>query len=188
MKKLIIIEGNDNSGKDTLIDGLVNHFNESSIEIFHCNAPKSKDSDEAAIEQWNNFMELIDNIYKSEKDIVICNRAWYGEYVYGVIYRNRSKESVASDIRKFEETMKLWEDNIQMYYIQLIADSQVLHNNDDGKSLSKNDIDKIELERNNFLEIFGKSKANKLMIKVTKNGKYRTKKSILNKTINFVSK
>ena len=132
MKKLIIIEGNDNSGKDTLINGLSNHYGD--CKIYHSCAPKSKIPKEAAVEQWNFFMQLIDNAINDGCEISILNRAWQGEFVYGCLYRERSDNEVINDIEKLDNTAKKYFD---VYYVQLIADPIVLKDNEDGLSISQ---------------------------------------------------
>ena len=189
MKKLIIIEGNDNSGKDTLIERLKSHYNDKTIEVFHCEAPKSEDPVEAEIEQWDFFLDLLDNIFKSESEIIILNRAWYGEYVYGTLYRGRTKDSVLRDNLNLEILLNKGKQDHKIdseYYIQLIADSEVLKNNEDGLSISQGKLDKIENEKQLFIEMFNHSKINKVLVEVTENGNYRSKDSIFNQVINFI--
>lgn len=181
MRKLIIIEGNDNSGKDTLISGLLNHFK--NFKVYHSCAPKSKDSKEAAIEQWNFFAQMVDNILSDNSEISILNRSWQGEYVYGCLYRERKENDVIKDIEFLD---KLVNEYLDVYYIQLIADPIVLQNNEDGLSISKGDLKKIQIEKARFEDIYIKSNLNKILINVTENGKYIPKETILNKTLNFI--
>ena len=55
-KKLIIIEGTDNTGKDTVIKQLLNRYKDA--KVYHCEKPKSKDAEQAAKEQYNSFLNL----------------------------------------------------------------------------------------------------------------------------------
>lgn len=183
MEKLIIIEGNDNSGKDTLIDNLCKYYSNKNIDIIHCEAPESKDNELARLEQHKTFTDLAYETLKSSYDIVIHNRSWYGEYVYGVKYRNRDKNDVLNHISEYEQII----DNIEnKYYVQLISDPKTLVNNEDGKSLSDGNIDKISDEIESFKEVFDKSSINKKIIYVTENGNWKTRKDILKEVIKFI--
>lgn len=180
MKKLIIVEGNDNSGKDTLINGLTNNYK--NYKVYHSIAPKSKDPKDAAIEQWNFFIKMVDNILVDKEEIIILNRAWQGEYVYGCLYRDRDENDVIKDIEFLD---KLTQEYMDVYYVQLIADPIVLKNNEDGLSLSKGKLDKIEIEKKKFEDIYELSSLNKIKINVTENGNYKDKIDILNKVLEF---
>ena len=83
-KKLIIIEGTDNVGKDTVINQLLDKYKDA--KVYHCEKPKSNDAKEAAKEQYNSFLSLAKENSISKDTIIIHNRSWYGEYVYGVKY------------------------------------------------------------------------------------------------------
>ena len=183
MKKLIIIEGNDNSGKDTLIHGLENHLNNKDCKVYHSIAPKSKNPKDAAIEQWNFFIKMIDDILIDKESVIILNRAWQGEYVYGCLYRGRNENDVIKDIEYLD---KLTQEYMDVYYVQLIADPIVLKNNEDGLSISQGKLDKIENEKQLFIEMFNHSKINKVLVEVTENGNYRSKDSIFKQVINFI--
>ena len=185
MEKLIIIEGNDNSGKDTLINNLKKYYLDKSLEEFHCSAPISNNPIISKYEQYSTFINLAINSINSDKDIVIHNRSWYGEYVYGVKYRNRNKEDVLSDIAKFEEIIKRIQDKV--YYIQLISEAKILKDNEDGLSLSNGNIDKIKDEIKAFKEVFKHSTLkNKKIINVTKKGEWKSREDILKEVLKFI--
>lgn len=185
MDKLIIIEGNDNSGKDTLINNLREHYSDKSIDIFHCTKPTSKNNLNVRNEQNIAFRRLANKSVFSDKDIVIHNRSWYGEYVYGVKYRERKPEDVIKCNNQYEKMIEDISD--KTYYIQLISDPKILSENEDGKSLSEGDIDKIKDEIKAFKEVFKHSTLkNKKIINVTKKGEWKSKEDILKEVLNFI--
>ena len=190
--KVIIIEGPDNSGKNTLIHWIIEHYN--NVKIVHCDRPKSKDN--PFLEQKQTFLKLandaiIDNI-KNNVDVLVFNRYYQGEYVYGQMYRNGNAEEILKMIHNLESYLKnnIGDDNI--FYVQLASkSSKLLQKNDDGKSLSNNDYEKICQEQNLFREVFDKSTLkNKRKIFINKKRdweNFRSRSEILHDFIDFVS-
>ena len=141
--KVVIIEGTDNVGKDTVINQLIQKY--STVKIIHCEKPKSKDPVEAASEQLKTFWGLAeenvhDNIH-GKTDLIIHNRSWYGEYIYGVKYRANDPEKVKKMIHNLED--HLIRNGIDVCLITLLSSNvDFLVKNDDGLSISnkKNDI------------------------------------------------
>lgn len=179
--KIIIIEGQDNTGKDTLISSIKEYFNNLKIKEIHCLRPKHKHNIDAAIEQDNYYLELVDNIIENKynSDIIILNRSWYSEYVYGSIYRERDRNYVKNIILRFEEKLQ----NFDVSYIQLLSnDVNLLIKNDDGKSLADNNENIMTIEHMYFKEIFDAStiKNKKLIIVNDENGNFKSKKYIAN--------
>ena len=92
--KLIIIEGTDNTGKDTIISKLLEIYPTSTV--IHCGKPitkkySSQEQDELFKLYANNIVnKLYDNTH-----IIIMNRSHIGEYVYGTMYRKRDEIDVA---------------------------------------------------------------------------------------------
>lgn len=183
--KLIIIEGTDNSGKDTLINNLCNHYINEKIEVKHFEKPKSKTNEECAKEQDKSFIDFVKSLDASEDKIVILNRAWYGELVYGTLYRGRNKNEVLSMIWECEKI--LIDSKIDVSYILLYADPVFLSKNEDGLSISKGDPDLIDKEDFLFIQSLNKSiLSNKKLIEVNIGGKWVKPEKILEKTINLV--
>ena len=195
--KIIIIEGTDRTGKDTLINELKNLY--SHTLIIHCGKPVGKTLEEQNLNQDALFNSYINKLYNENYydvcDLIIFNRAWYGEYVYGTLYRNRQKNDVFNMINDIEQDIKLFiNDNSKfytklenVYYVQLINNSTELAlKNDDGNSIS-NDENNIMKETSLFYEIFEKSQLNKKLIVVNDGNKFRDKNDILNEVLDFVN-
>ena len=195
--KIIIIEGTDRTGKDTLINELKNmSFH---TLIIHCGKPVGDTLEEQNKNQDILFNDYLNKLYGDKYfdvcDLIIFNRAWYGEYVYGTIYRKRNKEDVLKMINGVEQDINLFinynskfytklED---VYYVQLINDSTELAlKNDDGNSIS-NDENDIMKETSLFYEIFEKSQLNKKLVIVNDGNKFRDKNDILNEVLDFVN-
>ena len=96
---LIIIEGTDNIGKDTLISRLIEDFE--TVTLIHCGSPKcicftSHEQDTKFIKYANNIKNgLYDNT-----DVIIMNRSHIGEYVYGQLYRKRGANNIKTMLDK----------------------------------------------------------------------------------------
>ena len=58
--KIIIIEGTDNTGKDSLIQKILEKYEIATI--IHCSKPKNSDMHLAAIEQDNTYENYVNNI------------------------------------------------------------------------------------------------------------------------------
>ena len=182
--KILIIEGPDNCGKDTAIHQLMSKFYKT--KIIHSQKPKSSDPVDALNEQYDLFLNQYKDAYfdymMDSEDILIFNRAWYGEYVYGQIYRNENSASVIELVNDIEDQFIYSEglDLNDVLYVQLMVDNyDFLCNNDDGLSLSKNNKELIEKECNMFKEIFEHSKFNKTIINVNDGTSFRPKEDIM---------
>ena len=185
-KKLIIIEGTDNVGKDTVINQLLNRYKDA--KVYHCEKPKSKDAKEAAKEQYNSFLSLAKENSVSKDTTIIHNRSWYGEYVYGVKYRNNDENEVKKSILEFENILLNNIDDVCL--IMLLSDnSDFLVKNDDGLSISQAKKELIEDETKRFEEIFNFSTIpNKRIIYVNNGENWRTKEEIIGEVYNAINK
>lgn len=183
--KLIIVEGPDNCGKDTLISKIIENF--PTVTMIHCSKPLSKKY--STNEQNILFESYINNIcsgFYNNTHLVLLNRGFHGEYVYGTLYRKRLENDVLNMINKLEQ--KLIDNKINVYYIQLMSSNyDLLSRNEDGKSLSDGDLYKIEVECNMFLHVYENSKLNKKLIYINNEDKFRTRESILNEVLSFVN-
>ena len=181
--KVIIIEGPDNTGKNTLINHVLD--NNEIVKIIHCSKPKQLDN--VLYHQFISFKKLAEEAikdYSSNSDeVLIYNRYHIGEYVYGQLYRNENPEQILEVIHLIEDTIlnAIPQDNIS--YIQLLSRSaKLLQNNDDNKSLSNARLDLIEKENQLFKEAFEKSKfKNKHIIYIDKENTdtFKTREQII---------
>lgn len=184
--KVVIIEGPDNTGKNTLIQYLIDNYKV--VKLIHCDKPIS---DDPFLEQQKLFLEHATEIIKdsinNHVDIAIFNRYYQGEYVYGQMYRNGNKDKIIKMINILEEYLinNIGPDNI--YYIQLNSRSPyLLKKNDDGKSLSGAELDKIQQEINLFYEVYKLSILKKKLICISDGDNFRSRDKILRQFIKFI--
>lgn len=186
-RKLIVIEGQDNTGKDTCIAGIEDFFkkNNMSFQTVHCvKPPKSLDNIQAAEYQDKYNMQLVSDIIKGniglDADNIILNRSWYDEAVYGVFYRGRGYYSTLKVINNIEQL--IIDSKIDLYYVQLVPGVlKSVKDDDDGNSLHNGDMDNIKQEAYLFSQVFLDSVApNKILVKVHDiNGQFFPKEQIL---------
>lgn len=183
--KVLIIEGPDNVGKDSLIEKLHSFYN--NIKVIHAEVPKSKDLFSF---YYNGLIhDTLSGYYDESLDMVIHNRSMYGEYVYGPKYRNESKDNIADLIHKLElGQLRTFIFSRDLYFILLTSSNiDLLVNNDDGKSLSNKWSD-IQDEVNSFNDIFNLSKIeNKKKIYVNNGNTFRDKNDIYNEVLSFIT-
>ena len=183
--KIIIICGADNTGKDSLINGLKHYFNKT--KVIHAGVPKSNDLFNY---YYNGFIhDTLEGYYNESLDAVIHNRSMYGEYVYGPKYRNESRDNVLNIIKKLEiGQLKTFICEKDLFFILLTSSNiNLIANNDDGLSLSSNKSD-IEEEIKLFDEIFNLSTIkNKLKVYVNNNDVFKPKEDICKEVIDFIN-
>lgn len=194
--KIVIIEGPDNTGKNTIISNLI-ETNPIS-KIIHCGKPESSDSKKAYFQQlltFTKYANIAMNDYAvGDEDVLIFNRFYQGEYVYGQMYRGGDKEKIIDLINYIEDTRLCSPNTIDtndLYYVQLMStSSQLLKNNDDAKSLSQAKLDLIEKEQQLFKEVFELSSIKKKkIIYVNKEGtdEFKTREEILDEFTKFIN-
>ena len=118
---LIIIEGTDNIGKDTVISKLCEQFD--TVTLIHCSGPQSKIFQSQ--EQDMKFKQYAENISYNIYDVTDCiimNRSHIGEYVYGQLYRNRSANDVKKMIDEVDDIL-LNINNLNIKYVHLLSSS-----------------------------------------------------------------
>lgn len=184
--KLIIIEGTDNTGKDTLINKIIERI--PTVTLIHCSKPVSKkfssEEQDALFETYARA--IVDHKYDNTH-VIVMNRSHIGEFVYGCLYRNRRCTEVESMIAKIDNIL-LEREDLEVRYVQLLCNSNVLLNrNEDGKSLSEGDLQKINNEIEAFDYIFGRSLLEKKLIYVNKGDEFRSRESIFNEVWNFIN-
>lgn len=183
--KLLIIEGTDRTGKDTLIQSLMAKYPNS--EMVHWGYPIGDTNDEKTEYQKMSFGYLM-RWYKFKKtmgnlDLLIWNRSHIGEYVYGTIYRDSYPQLW---IPSMEETYLSNDEDIILVLLE--ADPEFIVKNDDGESYS-NKLEDKKVEISKFQQAFNNSIIiNKLKIKVNEGDNYNDAESIFNlvdRTINL---
>ena len=156
--KLIIVDGMDNTGKSTLIARLtkvLESLGNTTITIHSQKPPKDIAPEDTSAYQHKYYLDLINMLatLKSERkyDYIILDRGWISEYVYGPLYRNRSKQEIVEDnIVLDKKVLSLFNMPSDVYLIMLLGSTKFLLSKEDGKSLSDNDENLIELERTEF--------------------------------------
>lgn len=156
--KLIIVDGMDNTGKSTLIARLtkvLESLGNTTITIHSQKPPKDIAPEDTSAYQHKYYLDLINMLatLKSERkyDYIILDRGWISEYVYGPLYRNRSKQEIVEDnIVLDKKVLSLFNIPSDVYLIMLLGSTKFLLSREDGKSLSDNDENLIELERTEF--------------------------------------
>lgn len=196
--RIIIIEGTDKCGKDTLINELRN-LSQHTL-IIHCGKPVGDTEYERNINQDNLFTGYVDKLYMDEYsnvcNLIIFNRAWYGEYVYGSLYRNRTDDDLLNLINTIENNLVNFNSNDNdycstyiddIYYIQLVNDSIELRGRlEDGESISQ-DKNMLMEETERFIDIYNKSIIpHKKLIYVNDGDMFRDKNDILNEVFDLL--
>lgn len=183
---LLIIEGTDNIGKDTLKNQLIDLFD--TVTLIHCSSPKSRGF--KSYEQDKTFLTYADNIVNGVYDgteCIIMNRSHYGEYVYGQIYRHRNPIEISSMINDFDKLIDSRID-LKVKYIQLLSTSLELRKKyDDNKSLSLMDEQKMEIENKLFMDVYNQSKFDKKLIYVNDGDNFRHKEDIYKEALDFIN-
>lgn len=183
--KVIIIEGPDNCGKDTLIKRLSDYYS-NNVKVLHACKPTSDNL--FAFYRDGIVHDTLDAYYNNNLKAVIHNRSMYGEYVYGNKYRNKSKSYLAKLIYSLEiGQLRTFITDHDLYFILLTcSDADLLVCNDDGNSISNKKSD-IEDEIDSFNEIYRLSSIkNKCNVKVNIGSEFRSKEDIFNDVINFI--
>lgn len=191
--KLLIIEGPDRTGKNTMIKKFIEQAENSVVR--HFGAAKGESDYEKRQFQFDFFskeFELASERRKFDipdkvrypKDIWIWNRSHLGEFVYGQLYRDTSPEKWVIPMEK-KYSFDL---DPSIYLVLLTGDPEFLCGVDDGESFSDKVEDKTE-ELKWFSAAFHYSTiVNKLTVSVTDNDRkqYRNQDDIFAEINNFV--
>ena len=181
--KVIIIEGPDNCGKNTLINNILD--NNEIVKIIHCGKPDPNGN--VLFNQYLSFKRLADEAIKdynsNSNEVLVYNRYHIGEYVYGQIYRNENPKQILEMINLIENRILSVIPQNDILYIQLLStSSELLQRNDDNKSLSNAKLELIEKEQQLFKEAFDNSIfKNKHIIYVNKENtnEFKTREDII---------
>ncbi len=162
MSKFIIIEGTDNTGKDTQQNLIIEKVNNLVFQKLHYSSLPFKDDKEKHI---SYSQKMYDDMFKlmiasKDKDInLIFNRSHLGESVYSPLYREYSGDYVFDIEKKYVKQLRK-----ELYLITLTNDPHTILKRDDGLSFYGNEEEvKAEVDGFNRAHRLSKIK-NKLKI------------------------
>lgn len=203
--KVIIVEGMDNTGKSTMIDRLVKYLAkkdgidaEKQIYIKHLVKPDGENDIERAtnIDITNfNLATFLINAHKENKyKYIILDRAWYSEYVYGQLYRNRQEHEIRKRVQNIEEYLNNYFfkhiDTVSFHLLIFLAtDPNFYIKHEDGQSLSigNEQRDLIIKEMSLFTNIaYMANVENKGIILVNNGSEFLTEDTIFKKIKNII--
>jgi len=182
--KLIILEGQDRTGKSSVCERLRQDYPKT--KIVHWGYPLGDTNSEKSYYQYVSFTHEMKQFKKLSKenslDLLIWDRSHIGEYVYGTTYRDSYPDIW---IPKLEKTYLL-EENV--YLLFLHGDTDFLLQEDDGKSYTTQ-----KETRNHEAALFHQAVdnsliKNKLKIKVNNGNTYINRNNIYEQICNFISK
>lgn len=188
--KILIICGIDRLGKDTQIEKIYNEYKDKyNISIRHFSVPNPKDNENSLMYQFKSFdneIDYLNNIsmmekqfgYYNKENLIIYNRFYLGELVYGTLYRNHTLFNILDNIIKPLENRLLKFVNFNNILTLLFYTDNVDIIMDDGKSLSNGDISKIKSEQNLFKYSLQHTKFNYELVKVNDENKFKSKDDI----------
>lgn len=140
-KQLIIIDGPDNTGKDSAIAKILEHFPNAAVQRF---VGTKKQGDDALQYQTNIYKNFIGSLSSpNSPEVIILNRCWVGEMVYGPLYRQENYVDCTNMVFDMFDSIP---PEIDVKYIYLTAPVSFLVRNDDGLSLSNASEDLIAAE------------------------------------------
>jgi thymidylate kinase len=189
--KLLIIEGPDRCGKNTLIKNLTSQAE--NIVVRHFGSVKGENDMEKRNFQFQFFkkefelaslrprFEMPDK-ERYPRDIWIWNRAHLGEFVYGKMYRDTKPEEWVMKM----ESLFAMDIDPSVHLLLLTADPEFLCKRDDGLSFTA-DIEKKKKEIENFEKAFNTSKImNKKILNVSNGENYLDAAIILDEVNKFL--
>ena len=179
--KLLIIEGLDRCGKDTLANDLMKEYPNS--KMVHWGYPQGETNEEKTDYQKMSFGFFMREFSflnsRGQLDLLIWNRSHIGECVYGPLYRESDPVWIYDLEKEF-----LLDENVYLVYLN--GDIEFLLKNDDGESFTT-DINKKNHEANLFENAVDKSLIkNKLKIKVNNGNEYINQSGISGAVRNFI--
>lgn len=187
--KLLIIEGPDRCGKNTLIKNLTSQSE--NYVVRHFGKAEGETDFEKRDFQFQFFkkeFELASTRHRFDmpdkerypRDIWIWNRAHLGEFVYGKMYRETHPEEWVMQM----ESLYGMDIDPSIYLLLLTADPEFLCKNDDGQSFSA-EIGKKTSELHQFDIAFDKSRImNKMKLNVSSGGESYLDQDIILDTVN----
>lgn len=203
---VFVFEGPDNLGKGTIIKSLVDEYkNVRDICMIHFTGPRCENGEDPFEYQKQIFASKVKKIItlnqynklcgKQTDDIIILDRSWIGEYVYGQIYRGGDPEKILDMVNEYN--IMLNTEGIKTIFVRLDANPDFIIYHDDNKSFTSEygatkRFITVSKERDLFIDIFNKmniGSRNTVKMSVFVQdinsdsrlfGKYRTVESICN--------
>lgn len=185
----------DNTGKTTVIHGLMEQYE--TVYYMHATKPEEKDPINCAISQkkyFNNMVETVKSISQARlsADLVILDRSWVGEYVYGCLYRGNGDKYVRDMIKECYTNLSRISAGLAGLNFSTIlytASPEFCARNDDGKSISEGNVEAIAKEGERFKEIIESDCVigKKGIINVEKDGNFLPKEDILKMTLDIIN-
>lgn len=179
--KIIILEGPDNTGKDTQQKLIIQKLYKKEGLVFqthhfsNCPLKTKKDHIAYSKKMYTDMFYAIQE-YCNHKISAIYNRSHLGEAVYSPLYRNYDGDYVFKIEKLFKDSVtiyynkgKKYEDKIldNVYLIVFVGDKNVIFSRDDKLSFYK-DAEGVQKEREYFERAFEKSVIpHKILIDVT---------------------
>lgn len=158
---LIIIEGPDRTGKDTLIKNINKYFDKTFLNVhsFGFGLPPEEEKVKARKVYFDTMRTFL-GIYGAH---IIWNRSYLGEYVYGKIIRNYD-----FNIEEFENDFKYTDLFRTAKLIVLVDDPKNLVKREDGNSLSNGDLLTTKIQEvQRFKDVFDKTQiCDKILIDI----------------------
>jgi thymidylate kinase len=189
--KLLVVEGPDRCGKNTLIKNLTSQAD--NFVVRHFGLAKGKNDKEKRDHQFQFFkkeFELASQRHRFEmpdkdrypRDLWIWNRGHLGEFVYGNLYRKTNPEEWVMQM----ETLYGMDLDASIYLLLLTAPPEFLCKRDDGNSFS----DKAYMRKQeilNFQIAYERSRIiNKRIVDVSNGSEYRSQDLILDEVNKFL--
>lgn len=160
---ILIIEGQDKTGKDTLVKACARKYFERNPLVLHCMSPSSSilNPEEVSKKYYFNLLNFVS--LESPNQNFILNRSHLGEMVYSPLYRGYSGDYVLkleSDFLSSDITSK------EVILVTLVdsSHSRLSREDEDSISVSK---DNSNEEIKHFIEATHKSSIqNKLLVNI----------------------
>lgn len=152
---IYIFEGLDNCLKDAIIYKLRAKLSARTHVLKYSNPPSIEETEKYQKDHFTDMFSLIEESLIGDRNFIL-NRAHLGEYVYGPIYRKYDSSWIFDIENQFLKRIKDRSHSIVMVLLYDSSNEQ-LRKREDGKSMSKVQDEKIDLERLRFLEAFDKS-------------------------------
>lgn len=159
----IIVEGPDNTGKDTQIALIIKNMPEQVFHKVHYSSLPFKEEAkhvQHSTEMYSGLFRMIGAL-RPEGISVIFNRSHLGESIYAPLYRGYSGDFVFDIEAKHRDLIQA-----DLYLITLVNDPDRILSRDDGKSLYKTRED-VQADIDGFVRAHRKSLIkNKLLLDV----------------------